>query len=343
MALEWVQDNIEQFGGDPDNVTIFGESGGGAKVLALMTTPYAEGLFHKGINESGILDSSGITYTSQEVSRRVAELTLENLEIAPENVEQLQTIEYEKLTEASDAAMQQTAQEYGLDLLGMPGMQWLPTIDGDFLPTSPVTEDSFAETGRDIPLIIGTNLSELQGFMAMMVDRSDWTDEKIMEELTNAYGDQAEAIADAFREAYPHKNLSDALYVDYMHRQPALKAMYHKAAQGGALVYGYLFTWESPESGGRMLATHGAEIPFVFSNIELSGAAGTSSEAQALEKRMSQAWINFAYTGDPSTEELEWPAFDAENGAAMVFDNEPYVGCNHDQQLLELLNPGYEY
>lgn len=343
MALEWVQENIEAFGGDPENVTIFGESGGGAKVLAMMTTPYAQGLFHKGINESGILDSSGITFTSQEVSRRVAELTLAELEISPENIEALQTIDYSRLTSASDAAMQQAAQEYGLDLLGQTGMQWLPTIDGDYLPTPPVTEDGFAETGRNIPLMVGTNLAELNGFMAMMVDRSGWDEEETMDQLTRAYGDNAQAIAEAFAEAYPHKTLSDALYVDYTHRQPALKLLAHKLMQGGAPVYAYVYTWESPSSGGRMLATHGAEIPFVFHNIEYSAMAGTSSEARAVEEAMSSAWLAFAKTGDPSTEELEWPAYDQESGATMVFDNDPYVGYHHDRALLDLINPDYEY
>ena len=343
MALEWVNENIEAFGGDPENVTIFGESGGGAKVLALMTTPYAQGLFHKGINESGILDSSGITFTPQEVSRRVAELTLEKLNIAPENVEELQNIAYNQLTSASDAAMAEVAREYGLELLGQTSMQWLPTIDGDYLPTAPVTEDGFAETGRNIPLMVGTNLAELNGFMAMMTDRSGWDEAETMNQLERAYGDNAQAIAEAFASAYPHKVLSDALYVDTAHRQPALKLLAHKLMQGGAPVYAYVFTWESPESGGRMLATHGAEIPFVFHNIEYSAMAGTSREARALEEAMSRAWLAFAKTGNPSTESLEWPAYDLENGATMVFDNEPYVGYHHDRALLDLINPGYDY
>ena len=343
MALEWVNENIEAFGGDPENVTIFGESGGGAKVLALMTTPYAEGLFHKGINESGILDSSGITFTAQEVSRRVAELTLEKLSVAPENIEELQTIPYSRLTSASDSAMAEAAREYGLELLGQTSMQWLPTIDGDYLPTAPVTEDGFAETGRDIPLMVGTNLAELNGFMAMMTDRSDWDEAETMSQLESAYGDNAQAIADAFASAYPHKALSDALYVDTAHRQPALKLLHHKLMQGGAPVYAYVYTWESPESGGRMLATHGAEIPFVFHNIEYSAMAGTSDEAKALEQAMSRAWLAFAHTGDPGTEELPWPAYDGENGATMIFDNDPYVGFHHDRALLDLLNPGYDY
>lgn len=337
MALEWIQDNIEAFGGDPDNVTIFGESGGGAKVMALLTCPAAEGLFHKAVNESGIMDSSGLTFTPKEVAQRVTELTLEALNITAENIADVQTVDYNDLTSASDAAMAQAAQEYNLTLLGTVGMQWLPTIDGDVLPYSLVDGNGYHEVSSNIPLLVGTNLNELNGFSYMMQyftmgDKSTWDEETVNDLMTQTYGDNAQAVADAFASAYPNKIPADALYVDYMHRYPALKAMLHKAANTDAPVYAYVFTYEN----GMSLAAHTAEVPFVFGNV-----TDANEDIQRLQDQMHQAWINFAWTGDPSTDDLAWPAFDAENRATMIFDAESYVAYNHDTALLALLDPSY--
>ena len=113
-ALEWIKDNIDQFGGDPDNVTVFGESGGGAKVLALMTSPYAKGLFNKGIVESGATENMGAKFTDLKASQRVTEITLDNLGITPDRIEELQNVSYEDLTAASDKALVQAAEEMGI-------------------------------------------------------------------------------------------------------------------------------------------------------------------------------------------------------------------------------------
>lgn len=113
-ALQWIQDNIEQFGGDPENVTVFGESGGGAKVLALMTSPYAKGLFHKGIVESGATENMGAKFTDEDVSRKLTENILKNLGITQDRIEELQTIPYDELASASDQALISTAEELGI-------------------------------------------------------------------------------------------------------------------------------------------------------------------------------------------------------------------------------------
>jgi para-nitrobenzyl esterase len=352
-ALQWIQDNIGQFGGDPDNVTVFGESGGGAKVLALMTTPYAEGLFHKGIVQSGTTETVGLRFNSDDASKRVTEIILENLGITENSIEDLQGVDYAELTEQANLALGQAAKEFGI-----PGpfsgfaMEWQPVVDGDYIPTNAVTEESFATAGRDIPLLIGTNLNEWEAFSLMMNmnnaqndNKTTWSEEEVNARLEEKYGNQAGEIAIAFLAAYPYKTKADALYVDTMIRLPSLKIMSHKANQGGAPVYAYLFTWESPVAPGLILANHTAEIPFVFHNIEKSTMIiGGSEAAYTLEERMSQAWINFAKTGDPNADNLPgWPVFDRENGATMLFDNDPMVGYNHDQALLLLLAPEYAY
>ena len=165
-ALEWIQGNIEAFGGDPDNVTIFGQSGGGAKVLALMTSPYAEGLFDKGIVQSGATETMGPSFNTQEASTRLTENFLEILGISPDSIEDLQTLPAEQLEEAAAEALSQTGEELQIPaaLGGAYSMDWEPVVDGDFLPTNPVTEDSFAPAGRDVPLLIGSNLKRVDRF-----------------------------------------------------------------------------------------------------------------------------------------------------------------------------------
>ena len=353
-ALQWIQDNIEEFGGDPDNVTVFGESGGGAKVLALMTSPYAKGLFHKGIVESGATETMGVIFTPEDASERVTELTLEKLGITPDRIDELQNVSYEELTAASNEALAQAGEEFQIPAALGSGysLSWEPVVDGDFLPTDPVTEDSFAEAGRDIPLLIGSNLNEWETVDLMSNqaetqydNKTTWTEEETRQHLEEKYGDQTDEIVDAFLKAYPHRTAADALYVDSrVIRLPILKIMSHKADQGGAPVYAYMFNWESPVLPGTIMAFHTSEIPFVFNNIDKAVMQiGGGEEARRIEDAMSQAWINFARTGDPSTEEMEWPAYTREEGATMMFDTVQEVVYHHDQELMAMLAPNYEY
>jgi len=147
-SLEWIRDNIEEFGGDPNNVTIFGESGGGAKVLTLMATPAAKGLFHKAISESGAVEKMGMTLLPEKTTRRVAELTLENLGLNAKNVDEIQKIPYEKVMEATNKALTKTAEEQGYKnvLTGQPGLDWAPKLDS-YIPVEPVGE-KYSEQSR---------------------------------------------------------------------------------------------------------------------------------------------------------------------------------------------------
>lgn len=165
-ALEWIQENIESFGGDPDNVTVFGQSGGGAKVLALMTSPDAKGLFDKGIVQSGATETMGPIFNSQQASTRLTENILSLLGISAENIEDIQTVSVDELQQAAAQALAETGEELQLPaaLGGGYSMDWQPVVDGDFLPTNPVVEGGFAGAGHDVPLLIGSNLNEWSGF-----------------------------------------------------------------------------------------------------------------------------------------------------------------------------------
>ncbi len=318
-ALKWIQDNIEAFGGDPSNVTVFGQSGGGAKVLSLMTSPQAKGLFQKGIVQSGATETMGVTFSTKEESQTLTEHILKNLGITPDNLEKLQNVSNSALQEASSKALQDTANTYKIPaaFTNDYAMEWGPVIDGDYMPTNPVTKDGFADAGNDIPLLIGSNLNE----WTTMVPSS-------------AHTNMTEEAKNAFAQAYPNEKVAGAQNVDTFIRLPMLKIMSHKADQGGASVYAYVFTWEDAARG----SSHGAEIPFVFANV--SGNA----DLQKLAKTVSQAWINFAKTGTPSAEDLpKWEAYDRKNGATMILDTESELVHNHDKSLMKLLEPNYSY
>lgn len=314
-ALEWIHENIAEFGGDPENVTVFGQSGGGAKVLALMTTPNAKGLFQRGIVQSGATETMGVTFTGKEASQSLTEHILDKLGITAENIEDIQNVDISKLEKTSQEAMQETAEEYQIPAPLSDGyaMEWGPVIDGDYMPENPVTGDSFAENGKDIDLLIGSNLNEWTTMMGG--DQGTLTDEEVA----------------AYKSAYPDKNPENANKVDTLIRIPMLKIMSHKANQGGANVYAYVFTWENGANDGRG-SYHGAEISYVFDHAQ------QNQTAQKFADQVSQAWVNFAKTGVPSADGLpEWEPYDNENGATMILDEKSTLVYGHDRELMKLL------
>ena len=333
-ALEWVRDNIANFGGDPDNVTLFGQSGGGAKILTLLATPKAQGLFHKAIEQSGAVDNMGITLPDQKATRRVAELTLQNLGISPEDAAKIREVPYDKLSAAGNSAIAQAINEgYGLVA------SWSPVKDGDYITGDPVTANP-NEWAKSIPMIIGSTLNELitLSLMPEMArvqsdNKNFWDDAKVGEMLTAKYGDKSGAITAAFMKAYPYKQKADALYVDTWLRDGAIRTLNALAEHNTAPVYAYVFTWEAPIMGGYAMAYHGGELPFVFNNVALSEkSTGGGEKAQALADIMSQAWIDFARTGDPG-----WEAYTPDKRATMLFDDEAILTYGHDEELMHLL------
>ena len=345
-ALEWIRDNIANFGGDPGNVTVFGQSGGGAKALVLMGTPSAKGLFHKAIIQSGGTEGSGMTLTDKSTSQYVTEITLKNLGISPEELDKLNDVPYAELAAASNKALAQVAEERNIiNALGRRSLMWCPVVDGEFIPENPA-DKKFVDLAKDIPLMVGSVLNEwisMPLLANMAVTQSDnknnWDDSKVNEMLTAKYGDKAEAVASAFLKAYPYKKKADALYVDTWLRSRAKKVAALKADQNGAPVFAYVFTWETPIMGGYAMAYHCSELPFVFNNIALSEmATGGGEKAQALADVMSRAWVDFARTGNPG-----WEAYTRDNGATMLFDDEPILTHHHDDELIGILVPDYVY
>lgn len=314
-ALKWIRENIEQFGGDPSNVTVFGQSGGGAKVLALMTTPNAKGLFERGIVQSGATETMGVTFTSEEASQSLTERILDKLGITADHIENIQNVDISKLESASQEAMQETAAEYQIPAPLSDGyaMEWGPVIDGDYMPENPVTEDGFVENGKNIDLLIGSNLNEWTTMMGG--NQGTLTEEEVA----------------AYESAYPDKNPENASKVDTLIRIPMLKIMSHKAMQGGSNIYAYVFTYENGSNDGTGVY-HGAEISYVFDHKQNDQAA------QKFADQISQAWVNFAKTGVPSADGMpEWETYDNEKGATMILDEMSTLVYGHDRELMKLL------
>jgi para-nitrobenzyl esterase len=329
-ALKWVQQNIEKFGGDPNNVTIFGESGGGGKVGTLMCMPPAKGLFHKAIIQSGTL----INVMTKEKSTALGLAVLEVLGLTPDQVNQLDTIPYKKLVEAGNKAMANTV---GTRRPGTPTMFGFgPVPDGKDLLQQPFTPD-FSDLSKEVPLLIGTTLNEL---VRTSYGEKDLTLEQAKERLKQTYGDRTDEYVALYAKAYPNFTPQDLLSIDLVFRPNTIMVADARATKNQAPVYAYLLTWKSPVDNGTRGSFHGVDIPLAFNNIELGKHwTGSSDDAQQLANKMSDAWINFAKTGNPNVEGVlpAWKAYTQENGETMIFDSECSIVNNHDRELMEFI------
>jgi para-nitrobenzyl esterase len=334
-ALEWVKANIANFGGDPGNVTIFGQSGGGGKVTTLMSAPSAKGLFQKAIVQSG----AGSTFLEPEISTRIAAAVLDELGLKPSQVDSLQTVPYAKLAAAGNKAVQMVRTKLAAEGKPFSGFGWSPVHDGTFLPYQPLDKQAL-DLSTDIPLLIGTTKNE---FIPSMWGGIPGLRTASLEEakayLQKKYKDKSEAYLAAVKKAYPNDTRpTDLIDVDDRFRQGAVAQGNAKVANGKAPVYMYLFTWQSPVFDGDFKAMHCMELPFVFNNISrCEEMTGGGIDAHVLADKMSQAWINFARSGNPNHKGLpNWEKYTAENGATMFFDNQCTEKFHHDKDLLEI-------
>lgn len=332
-GLDWVQANISEFGGDPSNVTIFGQSGGGGKVSTLLATPSAKGKFHKAIVQSGAM----LRTMDGKWSRRIGAAVVEELGISPCRIEEIEDVPYERLLAAGEKAIAKVREE--ADKTGFASFifGWAPTVDGSVLPRQPF--DPLApEQSKDVPMMIGTTIHEfsMSTYVPMLREISK---ENAVAYLKTKYGDKTDEFIRIFENTYPDYQPKDLIDTDFTFRPGTIEQAGLKARQGGAPVYMYMFTWESPVLDGILRSTHCMEIPFVFNNADVHASmTGGGKEAIRLADRMSQAWINFAYTGDPNTKDLpQWPSYDCAEGATMFFDNECEVRYNHDKELMSFI------
>jgi para-nitrobenzyl esterase len=335
-ALEWVKENIANFGGDPGNVTIFGQSGGGAKVNTLMAMPSAKGLFHKAINESG---SFRMNMLEKPTTQAIAAEVLKALNLQPNQVDSLQTMPFAQLSEAGKKALKIIADQMkaaGKPLPGF-GLSWSPSVDGDDLPYQLFSKEAF-ELSKDVPLLIGTVKNEFMPSLGAGLSNAPL--DKVTEFIRKQRGDKADAYIATVKQAYPNDTKpSDLLDIDVMFRPGAVTQANEKSAlTNGAPVYMYLFTWQSPVMDGKYKAVHCMELAFAFNNIHrCEEMTGGTKEAYALADKVSKAWINFARSGNPNHKGLpDWPAYNSSNTSTMHFDNKCAVMPQMDKALFDL-------
>ncbi len=325
---EWVRDNISNFGGDPGNVTIFGQSGGGQKVCALMAMPGAKGLIHRAIVQSGpMLKARTMDSTAADAAKIVSALNLSKADI-----DQMQTMPLEPLY----AAMRKVAP--ARPLAG--GASWGPSMDGKILPSHPF-DPAAPMISKDVPLLIGTTLNE----MTNGCDNPDvdaLTAEQLKKRLQDRFGDRAEAIIEAYRHDYPKAKNFDILSVAFTSgmRQGSITVAERKMALGGAPAYQYLYAWHTPMFDGRPRAFHSSEISFVFNNATLcENYSGLLPEALELADNISRAWVQFARRGDPNHPGLPaWPAFTADKRPTMYFDTPSALKTRPEAAGLQIIS-----
>ena len=321
-ALEWVRDNIARFGGDAGNVTIFGQSGGGGKVTALMAMPSAKGLFHRAIVESGSL----LRAATVESSNNLAERLLKQLDLTGANIDKLQEIPFEQLEKASVEAGRMRPPASGIIDFRRSDLTrgWSPVAGNAALPDQPF-DPKAPNISATVPMLVGNTLNEFINGINKP-DAFKMTQDELENNVRKAYGDKTARILEVFGSGYANANnfqLWSVIGASSV-RGMSVEQSRRKAALQAAPVYCYRFDWQTPVLDGRPMAFHCSELAFVFDNTErCQNMTGNGPSARTLATRMSDAWIHFARSGNPNHAGIpHWKPFDPATSGTMVFDDE---------------------
>lgn len=323
-ALRWVHDNIDAFGGDPGNVTVFGQSGGGAKVTTLLQSPEADGLFHRGINMSGVIGP--ILADANGSGREVAEAMMAELGIS--TVREMETVPYAQLRAAYDR-VSPALMEQGRYVGNAP-------YPNRFYAGDPLLNGFRAESAN-VPLLVGSVFGEFLGFCKMDGFEPVMTDEAAKAALISLVGSEIEPFIPLFRKAYPQRPLQDMARLDTAFRAPEIPYMRMRSAMNNC-TYSYLFdmTFDVNE---RTVAWHCSDIPYVFANcdlVEYTHQAGM----EKLEQQIVDTVLAFARTGNPGNASVPaWAPSTPDTENIMVFGNDTHLAPNFDHELIEKLDP----
>jgi para-nitrobenzyl esterase len=335
-GLEWVRDNIANFGGDPNRVTIFGQSGGGGKVTILMAMPPAKGLFHRAIVQSG----SFLGAVTQERSHEMTEKLLKKLEITGTDLSKLQRISADQLLEAgSNWEISSIPPSEIVDWRHSALLNgWAPVAGNAAIPDQPFNPKA-PECSANVPMIVCTTLNEFVNG----VDQPDcfkMTEEELKAKVQKAWPDKVESILQTYRKHLPGANNFQLWSVIAASSSRAMSTLQCrlKAEQKAAPAYCCRFDWQSPVLDGRPMAQHGMDLAFVFDNTaKFENMTGDGPEARALAARMSEAWLHFARAGDPNHPGIpHWKPFEPATNGTMLFDNECMFREHLDDECLKI-------
>jgi len=340
-ALQWVHENIASFGGDPDRVMIYGQSGGGSKVTTLMGMPMAQGLFHRAAAQSG----GGGNIPSKEQQKEVARVMMQDLGLQANDIASLQKMGWAQLFAAGNAAAAKInprgrGMMMGPGAPGTPRVGWSPCVDGKNIDMRSFF-DAAPEVSKNVPMLIGS-VSEEGNHMLSRPTEEEWR-----ASLAKLYGeDKASAIVTTLKKAYPEKKIQTLSYMcsgtfglnGLGMRNNVVKMARLKCELKAAPAYTYYFTWQTPILDGLPGAWHTADLQFCFDNTKrCEQGTGNTPEAQALAKKMATAWANFARTGNPSQPGLAWAPTDPDSNKAMVWDNECRMEDDPEGEARKLL------
>jgi len=324
LALEWVKEHAARFGGDPGNVTIFGQSGGGGKVSALLAMPDAKGLFHKAIVQSG----ASVRFAERERTTRLADAAIKQAG----GLDKLQTMTVAQLSSVVNPA-QKTLPKPQYPLLDR--YNFGPVVGGKELPAHPY-EPAGSALSDDIPILVGNTKDESAIFLAP--DDAVWNRTLSEAELKTKVAAVAGPYTDNMLAHYgcctPNATPADRLITittasNFIVRSVLLAE--RKAARGKAPVWAYHFDWESPAYGGKLKACHSIEVPFVFDTLHVIGAQHQKPGAQALADHVSKTWATFARSGT-----CDWPAYTADKRTTMVFNDQSRTVDDPDKEVRPL-------
>lgn len=334
-VLNWVQDNIAAFGGDPENVTIFGQSGGGGKVQALMQTPSAQGKFHKAIIQSGACANAQNQYITHEMAVDLGRQVAEELGLTQETIGEIEIMERRTIEKAYYAAAAKIADKYKMaHSLGM--HLFLAPAPDDYFPGFPM-HVGFLTEAKKTPVLIGTCIAEW-GTRINYSCGTDMPEEKKMALLAEAFGEEhvAPMVAE-FRKAYPGKDLISLYLMDDQFRRSALEILNTRSSDPeAASIFSYILAYDFPLNGG-FPAWHCAEIPMVFGTTERIPTMHDSGVLE-LSKKMQAAWASFAYTGVPASADIpKWEPFTQDTKQTMILDAKCHMASDHDSRLVEMV------
>ena len=322
LALTWVRDNIAAFGGDPDNVMVFGQSGGGAKIATMMATPAAKGLFHKCVTMSG----QQVTASGPGNASLRAEAFLKTLGLKPDadGLATVQTLPVQALVDALKTTD---------PVIGKGSVYMGPVLDETVLFRHPFYPDAPAQS-HHIPMIIGNTKDETRAFLGGNPKNFELTWADLPAKLPPEYRVDMDpyVVIDTYRKLYPHMSPSDVFFAATTAGRSWRGAIIEaeERAKSGAKTYVYQENWPTPKDGGRLGAPHTIEIPLVFRNTAVEGAITTNTpEAQKMADLFSDAFIAFALTGSPQTPALpEWQPYTLPNRETMLMDLKPQLALD---------------